>query len=336
VEQGAIGDIDGIFITTPSLSLDGGARIDAGTESQGTAGEILITAFDEITLRGQNSLGRPTAIAAESLSSDLAGDVTLTTGELSVLDQAEIVVGNQQGGPAGALTINATEVFLDQGTLSATTSANSISGNNGEINLEGLELLVLSNNSLITASALGQANGGNINIESVIVTLQNSQITANAVAGQGGNIQITASVLLLDQSSAITASSEVGVDGVVEVIDPEIDPIEIVVPLPTPLVDTREWVIRSCLSPSAAQRGRFVRVGTGGIPTQPGDLLAPDFELFSVPSRVEGWGEGDLSGAQGSSGAIGVAEPEPPKPIVEAQGIFPLEDGRLVLGRRCG
>ncbi|MEM1394468.1 MAG: hypothetical protein AAGG00_14475, partial [Cyanobacteria bacterium P01_H01_bin.150] len=90
--------------------------------------------------------------------------------------------------------------------------------------------------------------------------------------------------------------------------------------LPEGIIDTENLVATSCLIPSSRNRGRFVVTGRGGLASTPSGVSSSNFATYSVPKNNQ---------QQASN-------PQKVTPLViESEGIFTLEDGSLVLGRRC-
>jgi large exoprotein involved in heme utilization and adhesion len=111
---------------------------------------------------------------------------------LVVSDGAEVNVSNEGSGNAGELRVEADSISLDnEGKLRASTA----SGSGGNIELQVQDLILMRLNSLISAKADNNGNGGNITINApfiVAVPGENSDIIANAEGGgRGGNINIT-------------------------------------------------------------------------------------------------------------------------------------------------
>lgn len=99
-----------------------------------------------------------------------------------------IIPANSVGsGKGGTLDITAASILLsDRGKLIAQPT----NSDEGNIQLSALDLLLMRNNSLISATAGGTGNGGNIAIDAdngfiVAVPKENSDITANASRGRG-------------------------------------------------------------------------------------------------------------------------------------------------------
>lgn len=233
-------------------------------------------------------------------------------------------------GRAGNLNATADSIFLNQGKLTAVTGL----GEGGNITLQGLDLLLMRDNSLISVEAVNTANGGNVNIDAdfiIAVPNQNSDIIANAFQGNGGKINITAQGIFGLQyrdrptpiTSDINASSEFGVVGAVEIDTPNIDPSRGLVSLPTAPVETE--VAQAC-TPGGSQDGsEFVVTGRGGLPPNPNEALSSDaiqVDWVTLNPEIE-----DKSSPVVS---LNPTAPEP-DPIVEAQGWIIDNNGEVVL-----
>ena len=324
-----VGNAGNLSLTTPRLILRDGATITADTFGQGMGGTINIQA-DIVELSGISPDGRlPTTISGRSINlfgGGSAGNVQIDTDRLIVRDGARVAVSSQGRGRAGNLEINAADIQLDRhAELTAATAA----GEQGNITLNA-SAIVLRHGSRITTNSIDTASGGNITIDTdTLVALEDSDITANAQESFGGRVTIdtqgifgTAFRERLTPNSDITATGETeDKSGMVTITTPDLDPSSGFVELSSVTVDTEGILERGCLTPSASQRGRFTVVGAGGLPDRPNNPASLPFETFAIPS--------------GSSELQERANMTVREEIVEAEGIFQLEDDRFVLGRLC-
>lgn len=337
-----------ITVDANTLEVTNGGQILTSAFSSGRAGNISVNATNSVTLSGSdptfsNRLAQfgPEIVTPDSSASGLfartqdagtAGNLTITTGQLQVLDGAEVTVDGQSG-IAGNLTATAQAILLDQGKLTSVTGA----GDGGNIRLQVQDLLLMRDNSLISAEALRAANGGNVNIDAdliVAVPSENSDIVADAFEGNGGNINITASGIFglefreqqLVQSSDITASSEFGVDGVVEINTPDVDPSRGLVNLPDVPVNTE--VAQACQPGGSHQQSEFVITGRGGLPPNPGSALSTDAVMVDLVT---------LNPEVDTSTSAVSANPTSPTParIVEATGWVIDANGDVILTSVC-
>lgn len=291
------GNAQQLKIDTPRLIIKHGAAVAAGAAvgSQGNGGTLNINA-DSIEISGTAPDGENTSgIFARSRGTGRAGDVNITANDLSIKDKAQVTVSSLESGETGNLKINANSIKLDNGNIFADTS----NGDGGNITLQDLDLLLLRRNSLITAEARNQANGGNITIDAtdgfiVAIPSENSDILANASEGKGGNINITATgiyglanrtqQLTDDNISEINATSEFGSNGTVELNTPDIQPEAGLTELPSVPIDSK--LALGCNEAGYAQN-RFVILGRGGLPSSPGQMLTPDAVQVGLVSLDE-------------------------------------------------
>ncbi|MBD3884737.1 S-layer family protein [Phormidium tenue FACHB-886] len=304
------GEID---VRTQRLRLQDGAVIQITTTGSGNAGDLQIHANESIELAGFAIGGReaPTGLLTFSggipgtLYDDLGvssatgqgGNLVVSTNQLIVRDRAVVAVGslnpNLNARGAGNLRIRASTIRLeDQGNLLAATA----SGNGGNITLRALNLLLLNNNSQISATA-GTAsaggNGGNIHIDAdylIAAPLEDSNIEANAFTGAGGRINIDVlGIVGIEQRdrpsplSDITASSEFGISGSVQINTLADDPNQGLVELPTAIVDASQSVAQTCATAQSttAVFNEFVVTGRGGLPPSPSDQRQSEAVLTS-------------------------------------------------------
>ncbi|WP_414581716.1 filamentous hemagglutinin N-terminal domain-containing protein [Scytonema sp. PCC 10023] len=290
------GDAGSLTINTRQLIVQDGAQVTAGTGrgSQGKGGTLTVSASDSVELVGTGPNGQPpSGLFARTRGSGDAGSLTMTTGQLTVRDGAQVTVESLGSGNAGNLQIQARSIRLDnQGKLSAGTA----SGQGGNITLRDLDLLLLSGNSQITTNAdtskVGaDVAGGNINIDSKLIVAtpgENSDITANAFKGRGGNVNITTQGIFgidrregqtpqNDMTNDITASSELGINGRIQINTPNIDPSRGFVALPAQVVETSQQIVaQGCPSEGGERRNQFIITGRGGLPPSPYEPLSPD------------------------------------------------------------
>lgn len=289
-----------IEINTTRLLVADGGQISTSTKSfTSPAGNLVINASESIELRGQLQQGRSGLFAnAFSLRNPQTGRVATSQGEggsiivntpkLILQDGATINVSNNASNPnlptvapglggAGNLEINAETILLDQSILTADTQK----GDKGNILLNSTNI-TLRNNSLISANAKGESQGGNVIISSRFLTAvpeENSDITANAENSLGGRVTIFAEGILGIQFreqqtslSDITVTSDLGpaFSGVVEIRNENVDPQGTLVELPDQVIDASTQIAQGC----SAERGNiFTVTGRGGLPENPNQTL---------------------------------------------------------------
>ncbi len=330
VNDEAKGDAGNIRIKTQLLNVQEESQISSATQGNGNAGNLTVKA-DNISLIGSNS-GLFTGITSSVYegANGKGGDIDITTNNLDIRDDAQIISGSLGMGDAGNIKINA-NVLKIIGKLSAIASSTN-AGNGGDINLNIADLLFLRGGAFISTTAgRSQAggDGGNININSkfiVAIPEENSDIRANAYTGSGGRVQINSQGIFGIESrpqstekSDITASSELGVSGTTNINAPDTTSIQnSFTGLSPNVIDTNVLIANSCIVRGSKQEGTFFITGSGALRNSPGNGLISNYstgEVRNVESTSRTWKKGDA--------------------IVEPQGVYRLADGRLILSREC-
>jgi filamentous hemagglutinin family protein len=265
-----------IKIDTPgNLFLNGGAFLVAGGGSLELNDEIVTSSGDggsvDVTVGNSILIDSRSALSASNTRGK-GGDISINTKFLMLRNRGRISV-NSSTGQSGTLKINSNSLVLDGGSLSANTK---VSGAN--IFLTILNELRLDNESRITATASGSADGGNIVINTPLLLAfpptgsNGSDIKATAVSGTGGKITINAQgvfgiqereAIPGNQTNDIDASSQFGQSGQVQ-INTTTDPNQGLVELPTTVIDPTTLVAQNpCRRASSSE---FTRSGRGGLP----------------------------------------------------------------------
>ncbi|NEQ25198.1 MAG: S-layer family protein, partial [Microcoleus sp. SIO2G3] len=348
---GSTADGGTLRVETQRLTLRDGAVLQTTTFGEGDAGDLIVQASESVELVGTFADNRfPTSLLTLSGgipgvggipdATGQGGDLTIETGELIVRDRALVAVSSlnptSEAQGAGNLQIIAQTISLDnQGELTAETA----SGDGGNITLAVEDLLLLRHQSNISTSAgvIGAGgNGGNITIDTpdgfvIAVPEENSDISANAFTGNGGNIQIRVQAIFgtqfreeLTPKSDITASSQFGLDGEVEITTPDVDPSRGLVGLPTDVVDASGLVASGCGTPQIA-RSEFIVTGRGGLPPTPGETLSNDTVWTDLRPATT------TTGNRSAEPLATQPTDSISKPLVEAQGWVINDRGKVVL-----
>lgn len=423
-----IGDAGAIQLNTRSLLVRDGGRIQSGTLASGIGGNTSIVATESVTVIGESSTGKQSAISAgarETATAEAAGSLTISTGRLVIQEGAAISTSTASASPGGELSVQADDVIIaGQGSkpssLLATTrssgdsgrlilnvdtlllqdggrvsisaeliestdadaieanpinavdnlgqvrdatltarlitldngqiTAESPSGDGGNLNVFASERLLLSNNSLISTTA-GTAdaggNGGNITIANpngFIIALpgENSDIIANAFEGNGGQIDLTAigifgfteqaglsiADLRANDTNDISASSQsdLAQQGTISLNAAVIDPSEVPEELEGRIINVETLISESCLARNAPDRGRYVVTGSGGLPPTPEDVVISPYPTGDVQPLT----------TANISQPVSQTEWQHGDPIIEPDQVVSLTDGRLAFLRGCG
>ncbi|HEY9659314.1 MAG TPA: S-layer family protein, partial [Allocoleopsis sp.] len=247
--EGSSGRGGTIRIRTGELNISDRAEIVASSQGSGIAGNIDVTAQSIELDRGR--------LTAETNTVE-GGNIAIATDSLSLTNNAQISVNSvaEDEGGAGNIEVQARNIELDE---ASEITAETASGQGGNITLSNLELLRLRNGSRISTTAGTQqagGDGGNISIDAdfiVAIPSENSDIRADAFEGRGGNIDITTEGLFGIEArdrptnfSDITASSELGVQGTININTPDVDPSRGLTELPEDVVDASNQIAQTC------------------------------------------------------------------------------------------
>lgn len=293
------GDAGELDITAQALIVRNGGEIAGDTEGSGRAG-LLAIASESIQVDGADS-----RISFESRGAGNARGIEIETDSLVVANQGTISVSGSGTGISGDLGITADSIFLDQqAELRSETQASE----GGNIRLTVAENIIMSNNgdpdnaTLISASASGEANGGNIEFDvegSILAVLEeNSDVLAFAESGQGGNITGDAEGIIYqfrdfqgepspESDFTAIATDPLGTDGNVDV--PTALPEE--PPLPDDFAS--DDIARGCIAASVPlnspdPQSSFTFVGRGGLPSQPVSAQDTAALMVGLVDAVEG------------------------------------------------
>ncbi|NEO36599.1 MAG: filamentous hemagglutinin N-terminal domain-containing protein [Moorea sp. SIOASIH] len=331
----ASGNAGDITIETNQLSVRSGSRIGAATANAGKGGTITINASEFIEVTGLSKDGEvPSTISTEVLkgATESAGDVTITTSNLTVTDRGQISAQSQGEGDAGNININVSDrlTATDGNIITATTQSAG-----GAIDIIAKNIRLRGDSDITTSVFSGADNGGNITITTdSLIAFADSDILAFARDGRGGNITFTTPIFFgfafrpappgtdpatLDNNNRVDINASAAIPGDIDI--PNLDFIQnSLTELPDNLIDTDNLLANSCIVRTSEQEGKFIITGGGNLPTRPGDASVsryPTGEVRTVTSQSASrpWQKGD--------------------PIVEATGVYQLPNGNLVMGREC-
>ncbi|WP_169265468.1 two-partner secretion domain-containing protein [Brasilonema octagenarum] len=210
--RGNSGDIN---ITTGSLSVTNGARLDTSTSAQGKAGNISVNTRNA-KFSGTDTNGNSSG-AFSTVQKGASGDGGLininTADKLTVDNGAQLVASTFGNGNAGEVRIVGKEVVFNgvsgstpSGAFSAVASGGV--GKGGSINITTKRLNIV-NGAEGTVSNLGSGNAGNLQVNADSIVLNNQgKLTATSVTGFGGNTELNVKdILLMRRDSLISNTS---------------------------------------------------------------------------------------------------------------------------------
>ncbi|HEY9652605.1 MAG TPA: hypothetical protein V6C95_18255, partial [Coleofasciculaceae cyanobacterium] len=235
-----VGNSSNLSIRTRQLDvinsgIDGG--ISTAALGSGNSGNLSIIATDSINVVGTSNV---TTLATQGV----AGSLYLETGKLSIRDNSLVVTSTLGAGDAGELAVQAEDLVevtngsklsantfgegnggdltidtdklsvRDRGEISTVVTTNS-SGNAGTLTVRANELIEVLDSSKIATETYGSGDGGDLNIETQILSVQNRGEVSTGVfpesSGRGGNLSVTASDSVeLMSSGLVTATLGAG------------------------------------------------------------------------------------------------------------------------------
>ena len=344
VSFNAEGNSGGVTVSTTDLNLTNGGQVTANTFGNGDASDVTIDAEGSISIDGSTNLFRSGVSANAVVGDGNAGNIFIYTDSLSINNNGTIeatnfnnLVGLTPGtGQPGSINITTNSIDLaDNARIEAATQF--AEGQSGIINLQVAEDITLRDNSFISAQAFGDANGGNLNIDSRFIIAFPSNGTGNdlvaaADSGTGGNINLDVEQLFgfaegraIDRNNnAFLANNTNDLDisgnleGSLNITTNNIDPLQGATELPIDIVEPSETTQQACASnrESAAKNGLAI-LGKGGVPP------APDLPLNSLNTIS--------NGAVNSVSAIPAPIETSKGKIQLARGIEVTESGEIKL-----
>jgi large exoprotein involved in heme utilization and adhesion len=268
------GDAGDIRLSGTNLSFTSGSQVDASAwkYSRGNGGNVTVNAGGSVSIAGKDSAGNESGFFSGTKSVGDGGNISVTTGNLSIKDGGTISAESSRSGNAGAINIHARNLLsLDSGTI----KTNSLKALGGDINITGKDIQLTHNSGISTSVKSGEGKGGNVTIDAdTYVALENSDLTANADQGFGGDITINADAVFLSPDSDITASSQVhGKEGKISVNSPVQDIVNAMVPLRESFLKADELLPERCETRDPEQTGSFIVDSDEGLPPRPDELL---------------------------------------------------------------
>ncbi|MFB2922852.1 filamentous hemagglutinin N-terminal domain-containing protein [Aerosakkonema funiforme] len=206
VGQGGEGKGGGIEIRAKSVSVTGGAVLNASTYGSGDAGSVKITASDVVSFDGiadKFSSGAFSTVAKEGEGK--GGGIEITTGSLTITNEAGLTATNAGNGSAGEIVVKADSILMENQALVISNTT----GGSGNIRLDA-PAITLRSSGIIT-NATGGESGGNIQLGSQFLQLRDGSRIATDASGadvKGGNITINTDVLAALENSDISANSK--------------------------------------------------------------------------------------------------------------------------------
>ena len=212
------------------ISLRDGGGIGGVAFGTGAGGTIIVRAEESVLLQGTSPQGDAvTTLSTRSLGPGSAGDIEITTPFLLIQGGANVNTSAQSSGPAGRLTIRASQEVRVEGRnqdgrflSSLSTDSNpdvllsqfrqptpaQVSGKAGDLTILTPSLEVRDGGEISVSSASTGAQAGNLRVETNLLHLINQGfLRADASATSGGNVIVQAKEIRLQQNSGISTNA---------------------------------------------------------------------------------------------------------------------------------
>jgi filamentous hemagglutinin family protein len=205
-----------IEISTNTLKIEDGSVIGTSPFRSGNGGDIKIHATKSSEILGistQSGIAN-SVITANTFARGNAGNIQITTSQLTLKDGGAIITSTSSTGRGGNITINASAIDItgisnnarNPFTLNSETLGE---GNAGNIFID-TENLNIRDGATLTVRGTSSGSPGNLEVFANSLKLDDrANITATTASGQGGDIKLEIDELLqLGNNSSISALAE--------------------------------------------------------------------------------------------------------------------------------
>ena len=206
---GSFGNRSAVELLADSILLNQGV-IEASSGGNGAGGDVNINANNTVSIdnsRINSNLG--SSQGNEAMGS--VGNISIAAQNISFSNNAQLQAGLFSGatGEPGQISVAAEDTISITGANTG-IFANAIPGSFG--NSSAVELLadsILLNQGVIEASSGGDGAGGNIALDSNILSLDNSSFVSTSTLGTGdaGNITISTNILSANNGASVSSAT---------------------------------------------------------------------------------------------------------------------------------
>ncbi|WP_017720053.1 two-partner secretion domain-containing protein [Kamptonema formosum] len=212
---GAAGNVR---VAAGRLLVRDGARVQTTAFGEGRGGDLTVQASEFVDLAGTTAGGDlASGLLSLALGAGNAGNLTLSTGRLTVRNGAQVAASTLGAGRGGTLTVSASDSIELIGKaatgelVSGLFARSRDAGDAGNV-IVSTGTLRVRDGAVLTVAGLSTGNAGNLQVRANSIRLDSGgTITAATVSGEGGDIALRSRDLILRRNSAITATA--GTDG---------------------------------------------------------------------------------------------------------------------------
>ncbi|HYX13529.1 MAG TPA: filamentous hemagglutinin N-terminal domain-containing protein [Nostoc sp.] len=196
------------------IARDGARASASNLGSAQSGGTLSVTASESVQLIGTSANGQDrSGLLVGSTGTGSAGELTIKTEKLQVLDGAFVSARTAGEGRGGSVTVNASNSIELNGTSAdrqmptlLTTETTGV-GDAGNLTIETGQLTI-KNGAQITSNSTGLGRAGDSKVQTSSLSLDQGSITSQTTSGNGGNITLSVEdLLLLRRGSKISTSA---------------------------------------------------------------------------------------------------------------------------------
>ena len=196
------------------IARDGARASASNLGSAQSGGTLSVTASESVQLIGTSANGQDrSGLLVGSTGTGSAGELTIKTEKLQVLDGGFVSARTEREGRGGSVMVNASNSIELNGTSadgqmpSLLTTQTTGVGDAGNLTIETGQLTI-KNGAQITSSSTGLGRAGDSKVQASSLSLDQGSITSQTTSGNGGNITLSAkNLLLLRRGSKISTSA---------------------------------------------------------------------------------------------------------------------------------
>jgi filamentous hemagglutinin family protein len=246
------------------------ANIQSASTSSGQAGDIVISAADELLIQGEETL-----VLTNATGSSDAGNIQFQADNIEVVDGVTLQTSSTGSGNAGTILMQGNRFYTRDSRV--VSSSNSAGG--GDIDIHNQEIFLDGDTDNVvfiftdSFSSDDQGNGGSITLGNPsnpadLIVVRSSALTARANQGNGGRININSDAFIRDAGSVFLVTSQSGDPGALEINAPEQDISAVILELDVPLLDQSSLIQNVC-DRSSGERSSLVLVPVSDLQIAP-------------------------------------------------------------------
>ncbi|MEM7793621.1 MAG: S-layer family protein [Cyanobacteria bacterium P01_C01_bin.118] len=217
-----------MILNVGKLSLQNGAQVGPATFGEGDSGNLIVTAKEAVEIIGFNTFSAGAFSSglfatAEPGSTGNAGNISIVTPRLSVLQGGKVAVNTVGAGDGGAITIRAGEIEVADPVVDFTGAVSGLvanviedsPGSGGSLDIEADRLRVY-NGGQITASTDGVGNAGTVEIRADEIDVSGQSrdglfrsgiMSGSKTSADAGSVNLTGNQITIRDGAGVSVNS---------------------------------------------------------------------------------------------------------------------------------